>query len=271
MSSETDQFLVLYSCEDNNWKITDFGLTTEGTSRRALTTKYSRGTASYRAPELFSAAPKFTNKIDIWALGCVFHEVIYLEKAFAEDYNVRKYSEAQKDFSLPGKSPIICDDAMFAVVKDAIQQMLKRDPSKRPTALWVENKLKVPAKGHSDSTVSLISLLPFSIYSILRRLSRFLPRFLVRFLELATLVVLLAICFLVLAAVACITFLFWVSVFAIGMEFFFPRVCEIVFEETASGDASSQWLSHQSCSIIQKINSVVLDLWERVTDSGIWN
>jgi hypothetical protein len=157
---------------------------------------------------------------------------------------------------------------MFLVIKDAIRRMLKRDPLKRPTALWIEDKFEVLAKGHSDSTASLVSFLRFSMYDILVRLSRFLLLFLVRFLELVARVHFYVIGFSIFAAVFCITLLFWVSVSAISIELFFPRVCVIVFEETASGYVNSQWLSHQSCSIIRTINDVVLDLWERI-NAGI--
>ena len=43
---------VLYSRQEGVWKIGDFGLTMEGTSQRGHTTRYARGTSSYRAPEL---------------------------------------------------------------------------------------------------------------------------------------------------------------------------------------------------------------------------
>lgn len=44
--------LVLYRRAEMTWKITDFGLTVEATSKRARVTQFSRGTTSYRAPEL---------------------------------------------------------------------------------------------------------------------------------------------------------------------------------------------------------------------------
>jgi serine/threonine protein kinase len=44
--------VVLYSGRDYRWKIADFGISTEGTTKRAQTTQLARGTPSYRAPEV---------------------------------------------------------------------------------------------------------------------------------------------------------------------------------------------------------------------------
>ena len=73
--------------------ITDFGLCSEGGSKVARTTVYSRGTASYRAPELLSAKPLYSNRVDIWALGCILYELAFDRKAFHDDWNVREYRE----------------------------------------------------------------------------------------------------------------------------------------------------------------------------------
>lgn len=49
------------------------------------------GTASYRAPELLSEDPKFTNRVDIWALGCILYEIVYHKRAFVGDWDVQAY------------------------------------------------------------------------------------------------------------------------------------------------------------------------------------
>jgi serine/threonine protein kinase len=67
------------------WKIVDFGVTSEATSSRAIPTIHARGTGGYRAPEILNESPVFTNKVDIWALGCIFFELYTGEKAFHDD------------------------------------------------------------------------------------------------------------------------------------------------------------------------------------------
>lgn len=70
----------------------DFGLTCEGTSTRDIFTEFSHGTPGYRAPELVdSDEHTFSNKVDIWALGCIPFELATGAKPFA--IAVREYSK----------------------------------------------------------------------------------------------------------------------------------------------------------------------------------
>jgi serine/threonine protein kinase len=71
--------------------VADFGLTSEGTSRRAQATRDARGTASYRAPELLREQSVVTKKSDIWALGCILYELISESKAFPSDFSLWEY------------------------------------------------------------------------------------------------------------------------------------------------------------------------------------
>ena len=85
-------YLVLLSERTRSWKITDFGLTSEGTSRRAYTTRYGRGTDCYRAPELMSDHTIVSMKSDIWALGCIIFELVSGAKAFQNDFHVFQFA-----------------------------------------------------------------------------------------------------------------------------------------------------------------------------------
>ncbi len=38
----------------------------------------------YRAPDLFFSKFDYTNKIDIWSLGCIFAELVNRKPLFAE-------------------------------------------------------------------------------------------------------------------------------------------------------------------------------------------
>lgn len=57
-----------------NVKICDFGLT-EPMERTHITKKNNGGSPRYMAPELFDSKTKITEKIDIWAMGCIFVEI----------------------------------------------------------------------------------------------------------------------------------------------------------------------------------------------------
>src|SRR5271170_4973347 len=129
--------LVLYSRAQHGWKIADFGLTTEGTSQKSYTTHYSRGTSSYRAPELVRSGT-YNNKVDIWAVGCILYEVVTLQKAFSTDNAVYEYAVQQASngemVKLPLDLGIYQDEWFEKVIGDLIRAMLQVDSSMRPSA-----------------------------------------------------------------------------------------------------------------------------------------
>lgn len=92
LPAELTQRAVLFSRHDRVWKIADFGTSAVGTSKKALTTKYGRGTSSYRAPEVVAENSVYNCKADIWSLGCTLFELITKKKAFSGDWEVFKHS-----------------------------------------------------------------------------------------------------------------------------------------------------------------------------------
>jgi serine/threonine protein kinase len=86
---------VLFSLSDLNWKLADFGLTTDGTSKALNSTRHANGTTGYRAPELLRELPAYNNKVDIFALGCVLFELVAGgKKAFRNDFIVHDKSKS---------------------------------------------------------------------------------------------------------------------------------------------------------------------------------
>jgi len=57
-----------------NLKLCDFGLT-ESMERTHITKKNNGGSPRYMAPELFDCRTKITEKVDVWAMGCIFIEI----------------------------------------------------------------------------------------------------------------------------------------------------------------------------------------------------
>lgn len=57
-----------------NLKLCDFGLT-ESMERTHITKRNNGGSPRYMAPELFDCRTKITEKVDIWAMGCIFIEI----------------------------------------------------------------------------------------------------------------------------------------------------------------------------------------------------
>lgn len=84
-----------------NWKITDFGFAAEGSSKKPIVSRFSRGTESYRAPELIEESRTYTRKVDIWAIGCIFYEIVTTLKMFKGDWNVRDYQMSRTLLMIP--------------------------------------------------------------------------------------------------------------------------------------------------------------------------
>jgi len=125
--------LVLHHAKDRKWKITDFGISTEGTSRAAHTTRYARGTSSYRAPEVLRTWGTYTNKVDIWAMGCILYKLIGGESAFRDDFDVQQYSSSPNSLSNPNFSNAYTEQSK-CILNLLIRAMLQVDETSRPSA-----------------------------------------------------------------------------------------------------------------------------------------
>ncbi len=80
--------VLMWQRSNGQWqpKVADFGLAKaleEGNDSLALTRAGSAmGTPSYMAPEQITDASSVDARADIWALGCIFYELLTAEKAF---------------------------------------------------------------------------------------------------------------------------------------------------------------------------------------------
>ena len=138
--------LVLYSRKGSAtrgvWKVADFGLTVEATSKQLHTTRSSKGTSSYRAPELVRehGPGTFNNKVDIWALGCIIFEIVFRKKAFSSDFAVYQYAGTNGEcFKIPDTTAMSID---LTLVSEVIKDLLAIDPSDRPSAQALVKVLK---------------------------------------------------------------------------------------------------------------------------------
>ena len=120
--------IVLYSRHTDAWKIADLGFACEGTSRDPRTSLISRGTPGYPAPELVDGEFEiYTNKVDIWALGCIFYETMFKAKAFGNDGAVMAYFYPTGTLRQPQFSSY--HGIKTALVMPMIVRMLSKDPT----------------------------------------------------------------------------------------------------------------------------------------------
>jgi serine/threonine protein kinase len=129
--------VVLYSRTDGVWKIADFGLTSEGASNGSFTTTAARGTQCYRAPELLREIhATYSNKVDVWAMGCIFYQLTAGRRPFDSDWAVKDYYLSKEPLSLPLEA---FDNTVLSILHDT----LERDPSNRVTAGEVYERLSI--------------------------------------------------------------------------------------------------------------------------------
>lgn len=108
-----------------------FWLTFEGTSRLQYTTQNSRGTQGYRAIELLGEQSFVTKASDIWALGCIFYQLAFKEKAFRSDFKVYDYFHTRRKPEIP---PLPVDERTAAFARELVYRTLEIDWWQRPAA-----------------------------------------------------------------------------------------------------------------------------------------
>ena len=106
-----------------------------------MTTRYARGTDRYRAPELVTLIsgekPEFTNKVDLWAFGCIIFELVCSKPAFrGGDYQVLMFAKHPTEYPLDLKiaAENVPDDKKREWFSTAIQELLQLEPARRPSA-----------------------------------------------------------------------------------------------------------------------------------------
>ena len=154
--------LVLYSRRDCIWKLADFGLASEATSRTLHTTIDSKGTSGYRAPELIGWEDnKFNNKVDIWSLGCILYELAVGQKAFKNDVATFEYKTFGKGLTITFGNDF--DDPCKEIITNTILNMLQIDYFSRPSAADLLQEFESNLHSiqvESISTVKIHEVLP---------------------------------------------------------------------------------------------------------------
>lgn len=123
---QSNRLVVLF--KKGHWKIADFGIISEATSNRLVTSHSARGKPSYRAPELLRETKSgYNNKADMWSLGCIAYELLTGQKAFIDDFQVFQYATSRM-------SLITFLKTSNSFTKIYAHEMLDVDPKRRPSA-----------------------------------------------------------------------------------------------------------------------------------------
>jgi len=110
----------------------------EGSASTQSYTTSARGTPGYRAPELLKEPASFTNKVDIWSLGCIFYELVTGSQLFKNDVHVFEYCYEQ--VSPQVKCLEMYDPKFSDVVTVIIRELLTVKPFERPSVDELHSK-----------------------------------------------------------------------------------------------------------------------------------
>jgi len=120
-----------------NIKLCDFGLT-EYIDKNNTRSRHNGGSPRYMAPELFDKKSKITEKIDIWAMACIFAEI--WGGTIPYD-GVKDMSTLTHIICKLQKTPQIPPSIQPDAVKDLLKACFDFDQDKRPTAREAYKKL----------------------------------------------------------------------------------------------------------------------------------
>lgn len=94
-------------------------------------------TASYYAPEVLFEPSAYTEKSDIWSMGCILFELASQQKAFGDDADVYLFNGSPRALSiLPNGSFVIREELArsVALIDSLVNEMLQIKPGSRPSA-----------------------------------------------------------------------------------------------------------------------------------------
>ena len=122
---------MLYSQKANCWKIADFGTLSSLNVNESVSTQFSQGTLYYWAPELIAEYARYTNKVDIWALGCILFELVCGKRTFGDDWQVREYVIMKLKADVTNS---LFPDLVLSHMLAAVDDLLESNASHRPQA-----------------------------------------------------------------------------------------------------------------------------------------
>jgi len=124
-----------------NCKICDFGLT-EPMERTHFTKRSNGGSPRYMAPELFDSKTKITEKIDLWAMACVFIEIYGGSVPYK---SISTLADLTREMLVHRRKPSI-PRAIPEEVRQIIASCLHFDYRMRPKCKHVFEQLKMAKK-----------------------------------------------------------------------------------------------------------------------------
>lgn len=120
--------------ENNNYAITDFGISAQSGGKHEYYGDDNSGTFAYMAPERFVEDPEPMAASDIWAFGATLYELITGHAPFGDEGGSVQ-PDGPVSLAYPSKG-------VPSSVKKMIAVCLNKDPDKRPTAKIIEESAR---------------------------------------------------------------------------------------------------------------------------------
>lgn len=131
-----------------NIKICDFGLT-ESMWRTHITKKNNGGSPRYMAPELFDSKTKITERIDIWAMGCIFVEVCGGPLPYEQ---ITTLADLTREMLVNRRTPAV-PETFQPELRAVFKSCVSFDYRLRPSSNEAYERLKVVRKQLRDACV----------------------------------------------------------------------------------------------------------------------
>ena len=112
--------------QDFNIKLADFGLAKRFGTNSVSVMKSFVGTILYSCPEIVQSQP-YTNKADIWSLGCIIYEIMTLSQPFSAS---NPLTIAKK--IVDGEYTPIPDDYYSPLLIDTVRKCMTAEQNYRP-------------------------------------------------------------------------------------------------------------------------------------------
>jgi serine/threonine-protein kinase len=137
--------------EDGRVKLTDFGIAKDLDKTALTATGRTLGTAAYMAPEQIRGTPEVSHKTDLYALGCVFYQMLTGQAPFSGATHV-VLMHLHLNEPVPRPSAKLAE--IPKALDDLVVQLMAKSPTDRPwdaaAAAAVLTKVRDKARKGSD-------------------------------------------------------------------------------------------------------------------------
>ncbi len=136
-------------------KLTDFGIAKDLDATALTATGRTLGTAAYMAPEQIRGTPEVSHKTDLYALGCVFYQMLTGEPPFSGTSPVVLM---HGHINSPVPRPSLKVEIIPKALDDLVVNLMAKNPTDRPwdAALVAQNLREIQEKAERKEAIAMV-------------------------------------------------------------------------------------------------------------------